>query len=348
MTSKSAQHERLRGSPTHRGSGRRLSVVAPLATVTRREIELHGQATSFLEAGADSGGPTIVLLHGLASGSRTWEPVLPQLGRHTHVIAPDLLGHGASAKPVSGDYSLGAYAAEVRDLLLVLSLDRATVVGHSFGGGVAMQFAYQFPELVERVVLVSSGGLGRDVTPALRAATLPGAALVLQTAAALTPRWLARLTHQAARALPGRAAALSGADLDGLAAAFTSFTDGGARGAFVQTVRGALNGTGQRLEGTDRLYLLDGVPTLLVGGSRDPVIPVAHTRSAHTLIPGSRLEVFDGAGHFPHAEHPHRFTALVHEFLDATTPADAGQESLRHQLQDASTERTAIERDDSA
>ncbi|MFP5072742.1 alpha/beta fold hydrolase [Pseudonocardia nantongensis] len=295
---------------------------------------------SFLEAGADSGGPTVVLMHGLASGSHMWEPVLPQLGQHAHVIAVDLLGHGASAKPTSGDYSLGAYAAEVRDLLLVLGLDRSTVVGHSFGGGVAMQFAYQFPELVERVVLVSSGGLGADVTPALRAATLPGAAVVLQTAAALTPRWLARLTHQTARLMPGRPAALSGADLDGLATAFTSFTDGGARDAFVQTVRGALNGAGQRLEGTDRLYLLDGVPVMLIAGSRDPVIPAAHTRAAHTLIPGSRLEVFDRAGHFPHVEDPHRFTALMREFLAATTPAQTGQESLRRQLQDASTEHT--------
>lgn len=140
----------------------RLTAVGPPAAVTRREIEMHGQATSFLEAGAGSGGPTVVMLHGLASGAHAWESVLSQLGRHTHMIARTL-GHGQSAKPASGDYSLGAYAAEVRDLLLVLGLDRATAVGHSFGGGVAMQYAYQFPELVERVVLVSSGGLGSDI-----------------------------------------------------------------------------------------------------------------------------------------------------------------------------------------
>lgn len=310
-------------------------------TVVRREVVLHGQATSFLEAGAGRGRPVLVLLHGLASGATTWTPVLSELGRHAHVIAPDLLGHGRSAKPRSGDYSLGAYAAEVRDLLLVLDLDRATIVGHSFGGGVAMQYAYQFPELVERVVLVSSGGLGSDVTPALRAATLPGAAAVLQTAAALTPRWLARLTHRAARRVPGMSSALSGADLDGLATAFGSFTDRGARAAFVQTVRGALNGAGQRLEGTGRLYLLDGIPVLLVGGARDPVIPVAHTRAAHTLIPGSRLEVFDDAGHFPHADHPGRFTALLAEFLGATAPAAAGRETLRRQLRGTGTGRSS-------
>ncbi|MBW0102306.1 alpha/beta fold hydrolase [Pseudonocardia sp. KRD291] len=341
MATTSAPYTRRWRSSTRRAtSAGRLTSVGPPAAVTRREIELHGQATSFLEAGDDSGGPVVVFLHGLASSSRTWETVLPQLGRHAHVLALDLLGHGVSAKPVSGDYSLGAYAAELRDLLLILGLDRATVVGHSFGGGVAMQFAYQFPELVERVVLVSSGGLGSEVTPALRAATLPGAGTVLHVAAAITPRWAARLTYRAARVTPGLSAALSGADLDGLAAALNTFGDGGARAAFVQTVRGALDGAGQRLAGTDRLYLLDGVPVLLVGGSRDPVIPVAHTRAAHTLIPGSRLEVFDGSGHFPHAEHPHRFTALLREFLGATAPAHAGQESLRQQLQDASTERT--------
>lgn len=308
------------------------------ATVTRREIELHGQATSFLEAGADSGGPTVVMLHGLANGSDTWEPVLARLGGHAHVVAPDLLGHGDSAKPVSGDYSLGAYAAEVRDLVLVLGLDRATVVGHSFGGGVAMQYAYQFPELTERLVLVSSGGLGSDVTPVLRAATLPGAATVLRTAAALTPGWLGHLTHRVARLAAGLPTALSRSDLDGLATAFGSFADSGARGAFVQTVRGALDPAGQRLDGTDRLYLLDGVPVLLVAGSRDPIIPVAHTRGARARIPGSRLEVFDGAGHFPHAEQPRRFAALLDEFLAGTTGAHTGQDALRRRLQDASTE----------
>src|SRR3954447_15631832 len=142
----------------------------PMASVKQREIRLHRQNVTFLEAGADSGGPVVVLLHGLASSSPTWAQVMPALGRHAHVIAPDLLGHGRSAKPRSGDYSLGAYAAGLRDLLIALDLDRATVVGHSFGGGVAMQFAYQFPELAERLVLVASGGLGKGVNVALRAA----------------------------------------------------------------------------------------------------------------------------------------------------------------------------------
>ncbi|GAA5114887.1 alpha/beta fold hydrolase [Pseudonocardia adelaidensis] len=290
---------------------------------------LHGQRVTFLEAGADSGGPVVVLLHGLASSSQTWSSVMPHLGRHAHVIAPDLLGHGRSAKPPTGDYSLGAYAAGLRDLLVTLDLDPATIAGHSFGGGVAMQFAYQFPELTERLVLVASGGLGQGVTIALRAATLPGTPLVLQALAALTSPWLAMVVHRTVRAVP----VLPGPDLEGLASAFTSFADGGARGAFAQTVRGALNWSGQRLEGTERLYLLAEVPVLLVGGGRDPVIPVEHTVAAHDLLPNSSLQIFEGAGHFPHAEQPGRFTELLTHFLADTRAARSDLRSLRHRLQ---------------
>jgi pimeloyl-ACP methyl ester carboxylesterase len=301
--------------------------------VTAREITLHGRPVAFLEAGADSGGPVVVLLHGLASSSQTWAGVLPLLGRHAHVIAPDLLGHGRSAKPRSGDYSLGAYAAGVRDLLITLGLDRATVAGHSFGGGVAMQFAYQFPELAQRLVLVSSGGLGRAVNVALRAATLPGTSMVLRALPAVTPPWLTRLAR---RMVP----ALDRPDLVGMATAVASFTDRGARGAFAQTVRGALNLSGQRLEGTERLYLLADVPVLLVGGSEDSVIPVDHTTGAHDLLPGSHLEIFDGAGHFPHVEQPARFADLVMRFLTGTSAARSNLDSLRRRLQAAPSPAT--------
>ncbi|MEJ3654036.1 alpha/beta hydrolase [Actinomycetes bacterium KLBMP 9759] len=296
--------------------------------VTRRTVSLHGRPVTYLEAGRDSGGPVVVLLHGLASSSQTWAEALPLLGRTAHVIAPDLLGHGESAKPRSGDYSLGAYASGLRDLLVVLGLGRSTIVGHSFGGGVAMQFAYQFPELTARLVLVASGGLGHEVTMALRAATLPGAALVLRIASAITPRWFVRLGHRIARVFP----TLAGPDHDGLAAAFASFGDRGARGAFAQTVRGTLNWSGQRLEGTERFYLLAGTPILLVGGSLDSVIPLSHTLAAHEALPASRIDVFDGAGHFLHVELPHRFAATVADFLAGTDPAESDRETLRRLL----------------
>ena len=139
------------------------------------EIVLHGHRVFFRSAGS---GPAVVLVHGITSTSATWANVLPYLAERFTVIAPDLLGHGESAKP-RGDYSLGAYASGIRDLLIALGHDRATFVGHSLGGGVAMQLAYQFPEHCERLVLVSSGGLGRDISALLRAASLPGSELVL-------------------------------------------------------------------------------------------------------------------------------------------------------------------------
>src|SRR5690349_21770482 len=141
--------------------------------VERTTIGLHGQVYTFRAAGS---GPLLVLLHGITGSSKTWEHLIPRLSQHYRVVAPDLIGHGESAKP-PGDYSLGAYANLVRDLLEALGEQRGTIVGHSLGGGVAMQFAYQYPERCERLVLVSSGGLGREVHPILRAAALPGAEL---------------------------------------------------------------------------------------------------------------------------------------------------------------------------
>src|SRR5512143_1113916 len=141
----------------------------------RSEVTLHGHRFTYRSAGS---GPLLVLLHGIAGSSETWEDVIPHLANHHTVIAPDLLGHGDSSKP-RGDYSLGAYANAIRDLFGALGHDRGTVVGHSLGGGIAMQFAYQFPERCERLVLVSSGGLGPEVHALLRAAALPGAEYLL-------------------------------------------------------------------------------------------------------------------------------------------------------------------------
>jgi pimeloyl-ACP methyl ester carboxylesterase len=318
-----------RPHPTQATSTRRRKA-RPAAAVTQHETVLHGQPVTYLETGADSGGPVVVLLHGLASSSQTWATVMPLLGTHTHVIAPDLLGHGMSAKPRSGDYSLGAYATGLRDLLIALDVPQATIAGHSFGGGVAMQFAYQFPERTQRMVLVASGGLGHDVTVALRAATLPGTALALRVAAALTPRWLAHIGVRLVRVIP----TVPKAEIDGPADAFDSFADHGARKAFTHTVRGALNMAGQRLDGTERLYLLADTPVLFVAGNRDSVIPIAHTRTAHDVLPDSRLEIFDNAGHFPHIDQPQRFAHLLCDFLVTATPAEVDTPSMRRQLRD--------------
>jgi pimeloyl-ACP methyl ester carboxylesterase len=242
--------------------------------------------------------------------------VLPYLAEHYTVIAPDLLGHGESAKP-RGDYSLGAYASGVRDLLLALGHERATFVGHSLGGGVAMQLAYQFPEHCERLVLVSSGGLGREITPLLRAASLPGAELVLPFLA--DERLLG--TGRTVGRLLGRVGLRVHTDLGEVLRGHASLSDGEARAAFLHTLRTIVDPRGQRVDASDRLYLAQAIPFLVVWGERDPIIPVAHARKAHELVPNSRLEIFPEAGHFPHLDDPLRFDRLLDDFMRTTEPA---------------------------
>jgi pimeloyl-ACP methyl ester carboxylesterase len=255
---------------------------------TQSEIELHGHRVCFRHAGE---GPLIVLIHGITGRSDQWEPVIEHLAAEHTVLAPDLLGHGESAKP-RGDYSLGAYASAVRDTMVALGRDRATIVGHSLGGGIAMQFAYQFPERCERLVLVSSGGLGREVHPLLRAATLPGSELVLPL---LTHGRVLAVGEAIGRAI-GFLRLQAGTDLAEIARGFGSLGDAEARSAFIESMRAVLDPGGQRVSALDRLYLAESLPTLIVWGEADPVIPVAHGRAAHAAMPGSRLELFEHAG----------------------------------------------------
>jgi pimeloyl-ACP methyl ester carboxylesterase len=268
----------------------------------------------------------VVLLHGIAGTSATWDAVIPRLAEHYDVIAPDLLGHGESAKP-HGDYSLGAYANVVRDLLEALGMGRATIVGHSLGGGIAMQFAYQFIERCERLVLVSSGGLGREVHPLLRAATLPGAEAVLPWLSTAGSRGVGALVH-ALRLLGVRASA----DLDETWRSFVSLEEPAARRAFIQTVRGVMDHRGQRVSANERLYLAKGLPTLIVWGEKDPLIPVRHAREAHERMAGSRLEIFPDAGHFPYRDDPERFVSVLVDFIGATRPLPADAKRLRERL----------------
>jgi pimeloyl-ACP methyl ester carboxylesterase len=288
------------------------------------EITLHGHQVSYRRAGW---GPVLVLIHGITGSSATWEDVIEPLAEHYTVVAPDLLGHGESAKP-RGDYSLGAYASGVRDLLGALGHDRATIVGHSLGGGVAMQMAYQFPERCERLVLVSSGGLGREVNAVLRAATLPGSELVLPLLAH------SRLldASSAVGSFFGRLGLKAGPDLEELWRGFSSLNDVGARGAFIHTLRGIVDAGGQRVNATDRLYLAQRVPTMLMWGERDPIIPVEHARAAMEVIPGCRLETFPDAGHFPHRTDPKGFVKALRDFIESTDPAVVDEDDFRDLL----------------
>ncbi len=298
----------------------------------RLEIELHGHRCSYRSAGS---GPLLVLVHGIAGSSATWEDMIPRLSERHTVIAPDLLGHGDSSKP-RGDYSLGAFANGIRDLLGALGHERGTIVGHSLGGGVAMQFAYQFPERCERLVLVSSGGLGRELHPLLRAAALPGAETVLPWLCVAGRRTVGTIVHAL-----GRIGLRASADLEEIWRSFVSLEEPAARQAFLHTVRGIIDLNGQRVSAADRLYLAAEMPTLIVWGEDDPLIPARHGHEAHEIIPGSRLEIFRGAGHFPYRDDPRRFAATLLDFLRTTESMRVDEQQWRSRLR-AGTQSTPL------
>jgi pimeloyl-ACP methyl ester carboxylesterase len=276
------------------------------------EIELHGHRVIYRIAGD---GPPVVLIHGMVNSSKHWEQVaLPLADRYT-VVAPDLLGHGDSAA-VRGDYSLGAHACSIRDLLSTIGIDRATVVGHSLGGGIAMQFFYQFPQRVERLGLISSGGLGHDVSPMLRGAALPGAAAGIWLVA---NRRVAAALDRAGERMRARGSR-KGVYLQAVARAMRPLQDAAARRAFVQTLRSVIDVRGQHVNAMDRLYLLGELPTLIVWGERDNTIPMAHGLAAHELIPNSRFVTLPKAAHFPNLEDPNGLADALLDWLDTTEP----------------------------
>ena len=277
------------------------------------EIGLHGHQVVYRVAGQ---GPPLVLVHGMVNSSRHWRAVAERLADRYTVIAPDLVGHGDSATP-RGDYSLGAHATVIRDLLSALGIERASVVGHSLGGGIAMIFFWQFPHRVERLGLVSSGGLGGHVSPLLRSAALPGARALISVAA---HRRMTAALHGAGERLQERGSNL-GVQLQSVARALRPLETAAAREAFVQTLRAVIDARGQRVSATDRLYLLEHMPTLICWGERDRTIPPAHGHAAHAAIPNSRLVVLPRAAHFPHLEDPDGLAAALAAFMAETEPA---------------------------
>ena len=281
---------------------------------SRRTASLHGHRVSYRTAGE---GPVVLLIHGITGDSRQWDQIVPQLADRYTVLAPDLLGHGQSAKP-RGDYSLGAYAASLRDLLIVLGHRRASVVGHSLGGGIAMQFSYEYPVFCERLVLVDSGGLGPEVHPLLRAATLPGSELVLPLIAHSRLHVVGEAIGQAL----GRLGLELGHDLAEMTRGYASLSDAEARRAFLHTLRAVIDLAGQRVSATDRLYLAQMIPTLIVWGRRDPLIPVEHAMVAHRGCPaaGSRSSTTPATS--PSSSEPIRFARLLMDFIDSVDPAE--------------------------
>lgn len=271
-------------------------------------LDWHGERVAYLDEGS---GDVILLLHGIAGSSQTWRSLIRPLSRKYRVIAPDLLGHGDSTKP-RGDYSLGALSVLVRDILDQLGVTRVTIVGHSLGGGVAMQFVYQHPDYVQRLVLIASGGLGPDVGLVLRAATLPGAELVLPVIAArrlLAPgdrvwAWLRKVGLESPRG-------------EQLWSHYSSLSDGPTRHAFLRTLRSVVDHRGQAVSALSRLNARTDFPVMAIWGERDNIIPVTHAHAAQAIRPDVRLEVLPGVGHFPHAERPDEVAALIEDFIEA-------------------------------
>ena len=277
-------------------------------------IELHGDRIAYHDVGS---GEALLLLHGMAGSSETWRAITPQLSRRYRVVAPDLIGHGQSAKP-RGDYSLGAFAVWLRDLLDELGVTRATVVGHSLGGGVAMQFVYQHPDYCQRLILISSGGLGPDVGLVLRLLSAPGAELVLPV---IAPQpvlaagnklrsWFSSAGIQSPR----------GAEVW---SAYSSLADSQTRNAFLRTLRSVVDYRGQAVSALNRLHLASDLPTMAIWGDQDKIIPVEHAHAAHAARAGSRVEVLAGVGHFPQVERPSEVVDLIDDFI-ATTAQTAG------------------------
>jgi pimeloyl-ACP methyl ester carboxylesterase len=276
------------------------------------QVDLHRHEVIYRTAGT---GPPLVLIHGMVNSSRHWHDVAVHLADRYRVIAPDLIGHGDSATP-RGDYSLGAHAAVIRDLLTAIGVGSATIVGHSLGGGVAMQFFWQFPQRVERLALVSTGGLGREVSPILRGAALPGASAALRIA--VRRRSLLAL-ERLATALDALGSS-RGVYLRAILRALRPLERAGSREAFLQTLRSVIDLRGQRVSAVDRLYLLGPVPTLIVWGERDQTIPLSHGRSAHDAIPHSRFVTLPRAAHFPHLEDPDGLAEVLVDFISTTEP----------------------------
>jgi len=281
------------------------------ATSAEHTVTLHGHAFSYTDSGS---GSVLMFIHGILGSQKQWAHLVDQLDDNHRLIVPDLFGHGESAKPI-GDYSLGAHAATLRDLLDRLGIAQVTLVGHSLGGGIAMVFSYLFPERVERLVLVASGGLGREVSPLLRSATLPGAEYVLPVIAS---GWMRDRIAAAGRLL-GAVGVRPGRDLNEVWGGFTSLGDADTRRAFLATTRAVIDPGGQSVSAHDYLPDSTPIPTLVVWGTKDRMIPAWHAASATSSIPNCRVELFQGAGHFPHLDDPDRFAALVREFVDEPT-----------------------------
>lgn len=283
-------------------------------------IRLH-----WAELGSQGDRPPLVLLHGLNDCYRTWRQLAPRLAGDRRVLMLDLPGHGLSERP-DATYKLEWYAHLVARWLEALGLEVVDVVGHSFGGGVAQVMLLECPERVRRLVLVSSGGLGREVAVALRVATVP------HVVEQFGQPFMRRGTRIALRATGD---VISEKDASRLA------TINGQRGsarAFARTVRDIIDWRGQTRTFFQRAHEVSSLPAIAVfWGDADTVIPVSHARELARFVEGIRLVEFKGSGHYPHHQDPDAFERALRAFLDADSVPAA---RLRDLHGDAAREET--------
>lgn len=284
---------------------------------------VNGHELHYVRAGD---GPPLVFLHGVLGSHRVWAHLASEMAESHTVLAPDLFGCGDSARPMA-DYSLGGHAGVVRDLLDAHDIKEVTLVGHSLGGGIAMEFTYLFPERVRGLVLVASGGLGREVNLLLRAPTLPGAEWLLPVVAS----GFARRQGNALRRGLKMVGVRGSTDVAEAWHGFEQLADSDSRRAFLATIRSVVGPDGQRVSAAELLPKMK-VPAMVVWGDRDRLIPVSHAKAAVDHMPDAKLIIFEGAGHFPHLDQPDRFAALMWEFtqeLYANTKKRNGRERRR-------------------
>lgn len=305
-----------------------------------RTWTIDGHRRAFVTGGS---GPAVLLLHGIGCDHTTWDATLDLLVADHTVISPDFLGHGHSDNP-RADYSVGAFADRLRELLGLLDIETVTVVGHSFGGGVALQFALQYPQVTERLVLVDPGGLGTEVHPMLRAMTLPGAetALGVWTFPPLlaATKLAAGVVHH--YKLPGSV------DLPFALSVLGSIAEPTRRSAFLHILRSVIDWRGQQVSVLDQLRMLSRTPILLVWGERDSVLPARQGAELARNLPTVQLHTVPGAGHFPHIDEPAEFSRLLTGFL--ATPGVRLTEQEWRDLLDEGVDRDdeGVDRDDVA
>jgi pimeloyl-ACP methyl ester carboxylesterase len=284
-------------------------------TTTLKYVYLHGERVAYLDEGH---GEVLLFLHGMGGSSETWRSVMWPLSQNYRVIAPDLPGHGESDKPRS-DYSLGAFAVLLRDFLDELGITRATIVGHSLGGGIALQFMYQHPDYGQRLILISSGGLGPDVGLTLRLLSAPGAEFIMPI---IAPRWALAAGERVWTWF--HKAGLQSPRGEEIWRSYSSLADAPTRQAFLRTLRSVVDYRGQAVSALNRITKTTEIPIMAIWGDQDAIIPLAHAYAAQQVRPDIRLEVLSGVGHFPQAERPRQVVALIEDFISHDVASTMG------------------------